>query len=195
MLAARSSILSILVLLLSLTIGSSALAQSKKANLDKVHSKIGFTAATLLFDVDGEFTKFDVMLDGNHNNISDAKLKVEIDASSVFTANRKRDQHLKNEDFFNVKKHPKLTFTSKKIEKKGDKVHVTGDLEILGNKKAVTIPFDVVKGKNGQGKDTVAYKGSTTIDRTEFGVGAESVAANIGLKDEVDLNLLVVAMP
>jgi len=190
----KRSILSVLFLMFILTASSTGFAQLEKANLDKVHSKVGFTAATMLFDVDGEFKKFDVMLDGDHGNLSDAKIRVEIDAKSVFTSNRKRDEHLRSGDFFNVSKHPKLTFVSNKIRTVGDKVIVDGTLEILGKKKNISIPFEVTKTENGEGKKMVAYKGSTTIDRTEFGVGANSVAAKISLKDDVELDLLIVAM-
>ena len=57
------------------------------------------------------------------------------------------------------------------------------------------MPFTVAKGKNGAGQDTVAYKGKLTINRKDFGVGSDSVAAKISLKDEVTLNLLLLTLP
>ena len=37
------------------------------------------------------------------------------------TANEKRDAHLRNEDFFNTAKFPKIIFKSTQMEKVGDK--------------------------------------------------------------------------
>lgn len=176
-------------LVLIALVSATAFAQSSMVKLDKVHSEIGFTAATPLFDVDGDFKKYKVFIDGDRSNLEDAKLRVEIDTSSVFTANRKRDEHLRSPDFLAAKKHPKITFVSNEITKSGDKYNVTGTLEIRGQKKEITIPFEIIK----PGGAKTAYRGKTTIDRNEFGVGSDSVAAKIGLKDDIELDILVVA--
>jgi polyisoprenoid-binding protein YceI len=47
-------------------------------------------------------------------------------------------------------------------------------------------------GKNGAGVDTTTYEGKLTIDRNDFGIGTESIAAKISLEDEVDIKLLIV---
>ena len=49
-----------------------------------------------------------------------------------------------------------------------------------------------VKWKNGAGTDTWSYEGSIKLNRKDFGIGADSVAAKISLKDDVELNLLLV---
>ena len=41
---------------------------------------------------------------------------LEIDAASINTDNEKRDNHLKEADFFYVEKHPKLTFKTTKVK-------------------------------------------------------------------------------
>lgn len=185
---------SVLTLALSSTlITSVALAMAKPVKLDRTHSKIGFTAATLLFDVDGSFGKYDVKVDGNPSQPESAKISVSIDVASIDTGNKKRDDHLRAPDFFDARKYPKITFTSTRVKRVGNKLHVTGTLDMHGKKKQVNIPFKVVKGKNGAGKDTTAFKGKLTIDRNAYGVGAGSVAAKISLEDEVEIDLLLVA--
>jgi polyisoprenoid-binding protein YceI len=146
----------------------------------------------MLFDVDGDFKKYQVFLDGTHQNLS--KVKVEIDAASVFTSNKKRDDHLKSPDFFDVKNHKMITFVSDSIQKSGDNVTINGTLTILGKAKQVAIPFKVNKAEMG-GKTTYVYRGKTQVDRSDFGVGADSVAAKISLKNQVDLDFLLVATP
>ena len=40
--------------------------------------------------------------------------------------------------------------------------------------------------------DTTTYKGKLTIDRNDYGIGTDSIAAKISLEDEVEIKLLVV---
>lgn len=160
--------------------------------LDKTHSKVGFTAETLLFDVDGEFADYMIEVEGDPSKPDKAKVNVTINVASIDTDNNKRDGHLKSPDFFDAASHPTITFKSTSVRQKGSQLIVKGNLTMRGKTKPVTIPFKVAKGKNGAGVDTTTYKGKLTIDRTDFGVGTDSIAAKISLEDEVDLKLLVV---
>ncbi len=160
--------------------------------LDRTHSKVSFTAETLLFDVDGEFGEFTVEVEGDPAKPETVKVKMTIDVASIDTKNQKRDDHLRSPDFFDAKTHPIITFTSTSIKKKGNQLIVKGKLTMRGKSKQVTIPFKVAKGKNGAGVDTTTYKGKLTIDRNDFGVGTGSIVAKISLEDEVDLKLMVV---
>ncbi|MEM8606198.1 MAG: YceI family protein [Myxococcota bacterium] len=160
--------------------------------LDKTHSKVGFTAETLLFDVDGEFADYMIEVEGDPSKPDKAKVNVTINVASIDTDNNKRDGHLKSPDFFDAASHPTITFKSTSVRQKGSQLIVKGNLTMRGKTKPVTIPFKVAKGKNGAGVDTTTYKGKLTIDRTDFGVGTDSIAAKISLEDDVDLKLLVV---
>ncbi len=180
----------LLALLSIVFIGSTALAAQLK--LDRTHSKIGFTAETLLFDVDGQFKDYTLEVEGDKNEPAKAKVKVTINVASIDTQNQKRDDHLRSPDFFDAKKHPTITFTSTNIRQKGNQLIMKGDLTMHGKTKQVTIPFKVAKGKNGAGVDTTTYKGEITIDRNDFGIGTDSIAAKISLEDEVELKLLIV---
>jgi polyisoprenoid-binding protein YceI len=183
----RSALLALLGIVF---VTSTALAAPLK--LDRTHSKVGFTAETLLFDVDGEFGEYTVEVEGDPSKPTVAKVKVTIDVASIDTQNQKRDDHLKSPDFFDAKKHPTITFASTSIRKKGSQLIVKGNLTMHGKTKVVTIPFKVAKGKNGAGVDTTTYKGKLTIDRNAFGIGTDSIAAKISLEDDVELKLLLV---
>ncbi|MFT3928030.1 MAG: YceI family protein [Myxococcales bacterium] len=170
-----------------------AFAEFKPLKLDTVHSRVGFTASTLLFSVEGRFNKYEVLVDGDPTKPAQAKVTVNIDAASIDTDNDKRDEHLSSPDFFDVKKYPKITFVSESITESASGLSVTGTLDMHGKKKKLTIPFKVARGKNGAGIDTVAYKGKINVNRNDFGIGAGSVAAKISLEDEVELELLILA--
>ncbi len=175
--------------------GSAALADYAPLKLDTVHSKVGFTASTIIFDVDGAFDKYDVQIEGDPDKPATVKVKASIDAASINTQNTKRDNHLRSSDFFDVEKYPTITFESTNVRKKGNQLIVKGKLTMHGTTKPVTIPFKVANGKNGAGVDTRTYKGTLTIDRNDFGIGTDSIAAKISLEDEVDIRLLIVTFP
>jgi polyisoprenoid-binding protein YceI len=175
--------------------GSTALADYAPLKLDTVHSKVGFTASTILFDVDGEFGQYDVQFEGDPNKPATVKVKASIGVASINTQNTKRDNHLKSSDFFDAEKHPTITFESSSVRKKGNQLIVKGKLSMHGVTKPVTIPFKVANGKNGAGVDTRTYKGKLTIDRNDFGIGTDSIAAKISLEDEVEIRLLIVSFP
>lgn len=174
---------------------SAALAEWMPVKTDDVHSRIGFTASTVLFDVSGQFNAYKLMVEGDPKQPETLKIKAEVTAASIDTDNAKRDEHLKNPDFFNVAKYPTIRFESTKVEQKGRTLMVTGKLDMHGKQQTLTIPFKIAQAKNGAGMDTVAYKGKLTIDRTAYGIGTDSVAAKISLDKEVELDLLIVTFP
>lgn len=174
-------------------LGSTALAAFAPLELDRVHSKVGFTAATVLFDVDGQFKDFTVNIDGDPSKPETVKVEANIDVASIDTGNGKRDDHLRSPDFFDAAKYPKIRFTSISVTQKGAELVLKGNLTMRGKTKLVSIPFKVAKGKNGAGVDTTTYKGKLTIDRNDYGIGTDSVAAKISLGDEVEVKLLIVS--
>ncbi len=166
-------------------------AGDKTFTPDTIHSHIGFSAKTL-FKVEGNFGKYSTAISGDPDTLDNTKVLVEIDAASVNTENKNRDNHLKTPDFFDAAKYPKIVFTSTKVWKQGAQVMVQGTLDMHGIKKDLTIPFDPSFGKNGAGADTWSYEGSLKINRNDFGIGSDSIAAKISLKDTVELNLQLV---
>lgn len=95
-----------------------------------------------------------------------------VKADSIDTANAQRDQHLKNQDFFNVRQFPTITFKSKTVAKSGPKYKVTGDLTLHGVTKPVEVVIEPIgKGKNPQGGGEIAgIEATFAIKRSEFGM-------------------------
>lgn len=168
------------------------LAGDKVFTPDTNHTVIGFKAATLLFEVPGRFERYKVKIQGDPDAPSTVAIRLEIEAKSVNTANKMRDDHLRTEDFFDATSFPKIVFTSAKAWRDGDKIVVQGTLEMHGKKKDLQIAFQEAKGLNGAGMPTWSYKATLPLNRQEFGIGADSVAAKISLKDDVQLDLLLV---
>ncbi|MCZ8130068.1 MAG: YceI family protein [Steroidobacteraceae bacterium] len=67
-------------------------------------------------------------------------LRIEIDAASVFTNHEKRDQHLRNRDFLDVERFPKLVYTATSARRTGERTFaIDGQLELLGQRRPVTL--------------------------------------------------------
>ncbi len=173
-------------------VAGSLFAQERTIVLDRNHTMIGFKAATFLFGVPGRFEKYTVDLKGDPDAADGASVKVSIDTASINTAIKSRDEHLRTADFLDAAKYPKITFTSNKVWHEGGKLMATGYLDLHGVQKEIVLAFEEAKGKNGAGKDSWSYGTTLTINRKEFGIGDQDVAAKISLKDAVELNLLLV---
>ncbi len=160
--------------------------------VDRAHTVFGFKASTPLFEVPGHFDRYAVDITGDPDAPATVAVRVELEAASINTANAGRDTHLRSPDFFDAARHPKLVFRSDRAWQDGEQLKVAGTLEIRGQKKELTLAFRPANGLNGAGVPTWSYRGSLRIDRRDFGIGADSLAAKIGLKDPVDLDLLLV---
>ena len=115
-------------------------------------------------------------------------IEISIDAKSLYTADKKRDQHLNGPDFFNTKQFPQITFKSTETKMEGNAVMVAGNLTIKGK----TNQVQFVMNKTGEGKDPwgnyrAGYEGKLTIDRMSFGVDYMPG----GLSNDVELTISV----
>lgn len=167
-------------LLLAIALLSCGLsAQAQKWNVDKSHSKLGFSVVHLsISDVEGAFKITEATMTSAKDDFTDAKFNIVADVNTVFTDNERRDTHLKSPDFFDAAKFPTLTFASKSISKVADrKYKLAGDLTMHGVTKPVTLDL-VLNGTttNRQGKKVAGFKASGAINRTAWGVGTMPAA-------------------
>jgi polyisoprenoid-binding protein YceI len=153
--------------------------------VDKVHSSVVFKvkhANAAWFKGTFDEVEGTVTLDPAAPESGKVTLRIPVD--SIDSNDKKRDEHLKNPDFFNSKENPDITFKSTKIAKDGDKLAVTGELAMAGKKKEVTIPVEKVGEGEFHGK-RVGFSSTFTIKRSEFGMNY-GIAQN-ALGDEVTL--------
>lgn len=159
--------------------------------LDKTHAYVSFEVNHLGVAPNwGRFNDFDGSFTFEEGKAESASFDVKIAAGSIDTANEKRDKHLTGPDFFNAKQFPEITFKSTKIMTKGDKIHVHGDLTLLGTTKEVVIEMMATgSGQDPWGNFRQGFKGTTTIKRSEFGMNYGLTEGTIG--DEVTLHIAV----
>jgi polyisoprenoid-binding protein YceI len=177
----------ITTLLALLLIAGSTFAQTW--SLDKAHAKLGFNVTHLLLsEVDGSFKAFEAKITSSKPDFSDAVIELTAEVKSIDTDNEKRDEHLKNPDFFDAEKFPTLSFKSTSLKKvEGKKYKLAGNLTMHG----VTKPVELDVTINGPAvhpynkKNVVGIKATGTIKRTDFGVGTGTPGAVVS--DEVNI--------
>ncbi|MFC4556891.1 YceI family protein [Virgibacillus kekensis] len=168
-------------------------------NVDAVHSEVGFTVKHMMISkAKGTFDKFDAVIEADVEDLTDSKVEVTIDAASINTRNKDRDDHLRSADFFDVENHPNITFVATDISKESaSQYKVTGDLTVKGTTKPVTVDVEYV----GQSKDPMSgnivagFNGETKINRKEFGLtwNAAVETGGVLVGDEVKIHFEIEA--
>ena len=141
--------------------------------IDPTHSEIGFSVRhAMVTTVRGQFAEYDgkLQLDGANPAASTAEVTIKV--VSIDTNQEQRDGHLRTGDFFDAESHPEITFTSTAAEQvDAETYRLTGDLTIKGIAKPVSIDFTFNgAAKDLYGNERVGFEGSTTINRTDWGL-------------------------
>ena len=163
------------LLIIGFTGSGQLTAAADTYQIDTAHSMILFRAKHngITYNY-GRFNEFTGKITMDETDISKSTVEFEVKTASVDTANNKRDQHLRSPDFFSAKQFPVITFKSTKVNMKEgeeDMLQVTGDLELLGVKKSITVDVEITgKGKGRQGESLIGFESVFTINRSEFGM-------------------------
>jgi len=184
------------ILIATLALMAATVSGQTRWQLDRAHSNVGFTVTHMVIaEVDGRFTDFDVTFESDGDDFTGASVEAVIKMASINTDNQRRDDHLRSADFFDAEKFPEMTFRSTKFEKAGDnKYTVTGELTMRGNTKPVVLDV-TYRGSitDPRGNTKIALKGTTTIDRFEFGTvwnkTLETGGLIVGKDVDVTLNI------
>ncbi|MBX3281945.1 MAG: YceI family protein [Acidobacteria bacterium] len=146
---------------------------------DSAHSNVSFSLPILggLSKVTGKFGQFSADINFDEKDITKSSVVAKIKTDSISTGIGARDNHLKTADFFNAEKYPEITFTSKKVEKKGGKLILTGDFSMHGVTKEISFPF-TVHGNCADKKAAAAappcgFKASLQLNRKDYGIAYE----------------------
>lgn len=98
------------------------------------------------------------------------------DAASIDTSNKRRDTHLRSDDFFDVGKYPTFAFTASEAVPSADgTVRVTGTLRI----KDQSHPIELAATSTEPSPDRVTVRAEATIDRSEWGLTWAKMGARL----------------
>ncbi len=93
--------------------------------------------------------------------------QIQIASNSVNTKHKKRDNHLRSEDFFDAERHPTITISASGLSPlDGQDLHGPITLDTAGHQQA----FDTVVHVVSAAADAVTLRTETSVDRTAFGM-------------------------
>ena len=148
-------------------------------------SSVQFTIENFGFDVNGSFKGLQGTINFDPQKPESAYFDVSIDANSINTDNSLRDDHLRGETYFDVKKHPRIRIESVKVQagNKPGTYTVLAKLTIKNTTQNVLIPFTATPVADG-----FLFTGTFTIKRKDFDVGGTSTISN-----ELKVSLTIIA--
>lgn len=165
--------------------------------LDTGHSHVLFKVKHLAIStVTGQFNTFSGSFQFDPSTMVLASVTADIDAGSIDTNVPDRDKHLRSADFFDVEKHPRITFASTAPASiKNGKGQLQGNLTLHGVTKPVALDLEFTgSAKDPWGNDRVAFVATGKLNRKDYGLtwnktlesGGLLVGEDIGLTIEVE---------
>ena len=133
--------------------------------IDTEKSTVTFTVSNMKSNtVHGTLSGMQGEVRFDPSDLTNAKFDVCADATTIFTDNKKRDEHLKKEDYLHTDGFASMCFTSSSVEKTEKGFLAKGTLSLRGKTGEVEIAFD--KAEN-------SLMGKMIIDRYDYDIGGK----------------------
>ncbi|MGW2957894.1 YceI family protein [Streptomyces sp. NPDC001220] len=166
--------------------------------IEPTHSSIAFTARHIgLARIHGRFNSFAGAV-RIAEPMERSALHVVIDAATIDTGVRMRDDHLRSADFLDVLRFPTLEFYGDRFAHRGGtRWAVTGALSLHGVTRTVTLDTEYLGLGNGmEGEVRAACRATTELHRDDFTVSWQTMLARgiavVGPSIRVDLDVQIV---
>jgi polyisoprenoid-binding protein YceI len=92
--------------------------------------------------------------------------RVEVDAASISTKIRKRDEHLRSKDFLDVATYPTISVAIDRVDLSGTEPTAMGTITV----RTTTVPIVLSLAVTSAGPDEVVLHADTVVDRAELGL-------------------------
>jgi len=176
-----------------------AFVQSAAANetyrFDQARSTIGFRVHQFLGTTNGKFTQFSggIDLDSQHPEHSSVSARIQV--SSIDTGIKKRDDHLRSPEFFNVAKYREITFKSRSVKQTGPQSgDIMGDLTLHGVTKPVTLRVKLVTPVSDEARTRWEVT-TEPLKRRDFGLMFGSATETVsGISQDVAIKIDIEAV-
>ncbi len=162
--------------------------------IDSAHTAVSFSIAHLVIsEVNGRFNEFEgeLTVDPATKTLVTGGKGV-IQAKSIDTGIKQRDDHLRGADFFDVEKFPTITFTGTTVVVESGKPVFVGKFTMHGVTKDINVPV-TVKGPitDPWGKTRIAFTAKTTLNRKDYGLTYNKVleAGGLMLGEDVTIEI------
>jgi polyisoprenoid-binding protein YceI len=167
---------------LTFVIGSLVFAGDKSAlaadeyDYDLVHSSVSFKARHLGISwIHGRFNEVSGKFSLDRENPEKSTFTLTIKADSVDTANKARDAHLRQPDYFDTKQFPTIEFksTSTKVIKGG--YEVTGNFTMHGTTRKIKLVLMGGKEHDFGKVKRVAFSTEHSLKRSDYGFDKNAI--------------------
>ena len=171
------------------------LALASTWKIDPAHTTVEFKIRHLMISwVKGVFTEVQGSAVINESDLTKSSVQIQIKTASLNTNNKKRDDHLRSPEFFDVATYPVMTFVSKKVVvAEGQPVEIVGDLTIHGVTRKVVLEVEDFSQTvtDPWGNTRRGATASTKINRKDYGLTWNKAleAGGVVVGDEVRISL------
>jgi polyisoprenoid-binding protein YceI len=167
--------------------------------LDVAHTRLGFSARhAMVTTVRGSFGEFEGTAKIDAADPTKSSVEIRLKVASITTGQQQRDEHLRSSDFLEIEKYPEIVFRSTAVEQVDDETAtITGDLTIKDVTRPISIDFTITgSAKDPFGNLRAGFEGSTTINRTDWGLtwNAALETGGVLVSDKVKLEFDVSAI-
>jgi len=176
-----------------------AFVQSAAANeiyqFDQARSTIVFRVHQFLGTTNGKFTQFSGSIDLDRQHPEHSSVSARIQVSSIDTGIKKRDDHLRSAEFFNVAKYREITFKSRSVKQSGPQSgNIMGDLTLHGVTKPVTLRVKLVTPVSDEARTRWEVT-TEPLKRRDFGLmfGSATEAVS-GISQDVAIKIDIEAV-
>lgn len=160
----------LLLLVTAISLGSAAVQAADDYAYDLVHSSVSFKARHLDISwIHGRFNEVEGKFSIDRDDPTKSSFQLTIKADSIDTANKARDEHLRQPDYFDTKQFPTIEFKSTSTKAVAGGYEVTGDFKMHGATKKVTLILKGGKEIEFRGSKIVGFSTELSLKRSDFG--------------------------
>jgi polyisoprenoid-binding protein YceI len=177
-----------MIRVLSVTIALLLLSVAPTAAKDAASppGSITFVAENKVATANGVFREWKIVeAKIDEANPASSRIELEIDLSSIDTGNTKRDDHLRNPDYFEVEKYPTASVVIDNVRYQGGETFDADvTLDLHGKRKTFSVPFRI-EDRAGR-RISAAF----VINRMDFEVGSPYSFINpLSIDEEIPMKV------
>ncbi|PYJ68943.1 MAG: hypothetical protein DME76_10655 [Verrucomicrobia bacterium] len=171
--------------------GLCSTASAKESyKFDPSGSTIGFSVHQFLGTTHGKFTRFSGRIELDRERPENSSVTAQIDVRSIDTRIKKRDDHLRSAEFFNIEKFPYITFKSRSVKRTGPQSgDILGELTMHGVTRPITLHVKLLTPMNDTTRTRWAVS-TDSITRRDFNLMFSPATETVsGISQTVAINI------
>ena len=174
---------------------SPAASANEAYKFDPSGSTISFSVRQFLGTTHGKFRGFSGKIEIDREHPENSSVTAQIDVRSIDTRIKKRDDHLRSAEFFDVEKFPQMTFKSRSVKRTGfQSGDILGDLTMHGVTKPITLHVKLLTSISDTTSRTRWSVMTDPITRRDFNLMFTPATESIsGISQSVAINIEIEA--